>query len=811
MTKLTSPPRSGDVAERTRREVSRRRFLQGALMMGGAAAIDPVFLRRSAFAGPPLGVRDRIFVLIELSGGNDGLNTLIPASDSAYYARRGTALNAITSGPNGEIGIPAGLTLPVGEGFGLHPNLSYLKSRFDIGDVAIVRGVGHPSKDHSHFSCMARIMAGNNSETYTTGLFGRWLDGLGMDGFAGVNVGDTSVPLILQGTQADTTGLPSYGGLFGASTQQYETLAYDSLLNLGNDDVGKGVWSNEVADTFQAAVREARRINPIYSPNVSGNNYLARNLTFAARLVNLDIGARVITVSQGGFDTHSGQLDDHAALMKNLDDGIKALFQNTSPTFRSRLVVMTYSEFGRRVERSNSAGTDHGTSSVMFVVGDHVRGGFASDAPSLTALDSRGDMNVTTDVRSVFATVLDDWLDADHTQILGATYPKLSLFEANSGAGNPDPLLPNVAFQPLQPVRILDTRSGIGLGRIFLLGPGQTIDVPVAGQGNVPATGAGSASMNVTVTGCDAPSYLTIWATGDPRPNASNLNMTTGQTVPNLVVSKLGVGGKVSIFNAAGNTNVIVDVLGWFPVDNSYTSLVPARLLDTRVGVGAPLGKLGPKGIVSLTVRSRGGVPDRSDIDAVAMNVTVTEPDTQSYITVWPSGEGQPNASNLNMAPDQTVPNLVITKVGSDGKVNLFNANGSTHVIADVLGWFPTGSGFHSLVPSRILDTRVGNGAPTAKVGPSGLVELQVSGRGGVPANASSAVMNVTATEPDATSYITVWPAGQGRPDASSLNTVPGLTVPNLVIAKLGTGGKVDLFNAFGTVHLLADVVGWFD
>ncbi len=317
--------------------------------------------------------------------------------------------------------------------------------------------------------------------------------------------------------------------------------------------------------------------------------------------------------------------------------------------------------------------------------------------------------------------------------------------------------------------------------------------------------------MNVTVTGCDAPSYLTIWAAGDPRPNASNLNMTTGQTVPNLVVSKLGAGGKVSIFNAAGNTNVIVDIVGWFPVDNSYTSLVPARLLDTRVGVGAPLGKLGPKGIVSLTVRNRGGVPDRSDIDAVAMNVTVTEPDTQSYITVWPSGEGQPNASNLNMASNQTVPNLVITKVGSDGKVNLFNATGSTHVIADVLGWFPTGSGFHSLVPSRILDTRVGNGAPPAKVGPSGLVELQVSGRGGVPANASSAVMNVTATEPDATSYITVWPAGQGRPDASSLNTVPGLTVPNLVIAKLGTGGKVDLYNAFGTVHLLADVVGWFD
>ena len=241
---------------------------------------------------------------------------------------------------------------------------------------------------------------------------------------------------------------------------------------------------------------------------------------------------------------------------------------------------MTYSEFGRRVERSDSAGTDHGTSSVMFVVGDHVHGGFASDAPSLTALDSRGDLNLTTDVRSVFATVFDDWLDADHTALLGATYPKLNLFDENSGAGNAEPLVAAVAFQAMQPARILDTRTGIGLGRIFRLGAGQSIDVPVSGQGNVPLTGVGSVSMNVTVSDCDAPSYLTIWPTGDPRPNASNLNMVTGQTVPNLVVSKLGAGGKVSIFNAAGTTNVIVDVVGWFPVDNEFTSLVPARVRD---------------------------------------------------------------------------------------------------------------------------------------------------------------------------------------------------------------------------------------
>ena len=484
---------------------------------------------------------------------------------------------------------------------------------------------------------MARVMAGDNSTVFTTGLFGRWLDGLGMDGLAGVHIGDTNVPLLLTGSQAEVTGLPGWGGLFGAASQNYERLAFDQLVGLGNDSIGKGPWGDEIADAFQAAVSEARRLNPIYSPNVSGS-YLPKLLTYAGRLINLDVGARVITVRQGGYDTHSDQLGSHATLMRDLDTGIRSLFETIRPELRSRVVLMTFTEFGRRVERSDSAGTDHGTSSVMFVVGDRVRGGFASAAPSLSALDSRGDLAITTDVRSAFATVLDDWLDADHGEVLGATYPKLSLFDPNSGAGNNDPSVdhrrvPTAAARahPRLPHRP-------GLGQIFRIGAGQSVDLPIAGHGPVPASGAGAVTMNVTVTGCDAPSYLTIWPTGEGRPNASNLNFVNDQTVPNLVISKLGAGGKVSIFNAFGNTDVIIDLLGWFPIENSYAPLVPVRVLDTRVGVGAPAGKLGAGGIVPLTVRNRGGVPDRSDVDAVVLNVTVTDPDTQSYLTVWPAG-----------------------------------------------------------------------------------------------------------------------------------------------------------------------------
>jgi hypothetical protein len=179
-------------------------------------------------------------------------------------------------------------------------------------------------------------------------------------------------------------------------------------------------------------------------------------------------------------------------------------------------------------------------------------------------------------------------------------------------------------------------------------------------------------------------------------------------------------------------------------------------------------------------------------------------------VTVWPKGESLPDASNLNMQAGQTVPNLVVAKIGAGGQVSLRNAFGSTDLIADVLGWFPTGVGLQALTPVRILDTRSGNGAPPAPLGPQQVLELQVATRGGVPANASAVVMNVTATDANALGFITVWPAGVGRPEASNINTVPGRPSPNLVITRLGTNGKVDLYNSAGSVNLIADVMGYF-
>ena len=236
----------------------------------------------------------------------------------------------------------------------------------------------------------------------------------------------------------------------------------------------------------------------------------------------------------------------------------------------------------------------------------------------------------------------------------------------------------------------------------------------------------------------------------------------------------MGEGGKVSLYNYAGSAHVIVDVAGWYGAEGSrFTPVAPSRILDTRTGVGAPAATVGPASTISLQVTGRAGVP-AAGVSAVVLNVTVTQPTATSFLTAWPAGAARPLASNLNDVAGQTVPNLVIVKVGEGGQVNLYNHAGTAHLIADVAGWFGDGaeSTFTALAPARILDTRT-----ATKPGAASTLELQVTGRGGVPATGVSAVvLNVTVTEPTATSFLTAWPAGSARPLASNLNYVAGLT-----------------------------------
>ena len=260
-----------------------------------------------------------------------------------------------------------------------------------------------------------------------------------------------------------------------------------------------------------------------------------------------------------------------------------------------------------------------------------------------------------------------------------------------------------------------------------------------------------------------------------------------------------------------GSDQAVLTVFSLPPADR-FHPLAPDRILDTRIALGTPAAqKLGPDAALSLQVTGRGGVP-AAGVSAVVLNVTVTEPTADSFLTVWPAGAARPLASNLNFRPAQNVPNLVTVQVGAGGQVGIYNWVGATHVVADVSGWYGTGgAGYTSVTPARILDSRLGDGWPAVKLGPDASKSLQVTGRGGVPAaGVSAVVLNVTVTEPTADSFLTAWPTGQARPQASNLNFVPGLTVPNLVVVKVGAGGQVDLYNSAGATHVVADVAGWF-
>jgi hypothetical protein len=209
------------------------------------------------------------------------------------------------------------------------------------------------------------------------------------------------------------------------------------------------------------------------------------------------------------------------------------------------------------------------------------------------------------------------------------------------------------------------------------------------------------------------------------------------------------------------------------------------------------------------------GVPD-TGVTAVVLNVTAVLPTQPGFLAVWPSGETQPDVSNLNFVAGQVVPNLVTVKVGANGRVNILNSQGRTDVVADVVGYYtdtapPSGGRFTSLNPARLLDTREPTDPLFGAVAGGGSIDLAVTGVGGVPASGVSAVaLNVTVDQPTAPGYITVWPTGAQRPTASTHNFTPGLTVANLVLAKVGDGGKVSLFNSNGATHLVADVVGYF-
>ncbi len=382
-----------------------------------------------------------------------------------------------------------------------------------------------------------------------------------------------------------------------------------------------------------------------------------------------------------------------------------------------------------------------------------------------------------------------------------------------------DPVAPDAApsnagaFEPVAPVRLLDTRTGAGLNRTRPLAPMEEVTLSVAGLNGVPGN-ASAVILNVTVTDPQAPGWVAVYPATSARPTISNLNYVRGQTVPNLVVATLGTNGAIKVFShSGGTTHVIADLAGYYvggtpTATGTFKALTPSRILDTRSN-GGPVG---PNATRDLKVTG-GNVP--ADAQAVFVNITVTEPQTSGYVTAYPKGEERPNASNLNFVAGQTVPNLALVRVGHGGQVSLFNFGaGSSHIIVDIAGYVLGGSGpsewgaFVPLAaPVRLFDTRT---QPELRDGhaklPSGyeIVPTFDPEVGGI-------VANVTVTEPDSVGFVSVFPRSAEIPNASNLNFVAGQTVPNLVVSAVDSDGQVSFLNRSGSpIHLLADMSGFY-
>ncbi|MFC1417814.1 N-acetylmuramoyl-L-alanine amidase [Streptacidiphilus cavernicola] len=372
---------------------------------------------------------------------------------------------------------------------------------------------------------------------------------------------------------------------------------------------------------------------------------------------------------------------------------------------------------------------------------------------------------------------------------------------------------PTGTYVSAGPQRILDTRSGLGAPKA-VVGPGKHVTLKIAGANGLPASGVTSVVLNVTVTNPTATGYVSVYPDGQSLPTVSNLNFTAKETIPNLVTVPVGADGSVDLYNRAGTVNLLADLNGYYTNGGGGSKLVstsPARILDTRSGLGAPKAVVGPGKHVTLKIAGANGLP-ASGVTAVVLNVTVTNPTLASYVSVYPDGQSPPTVSNLNFTAKETIPNLVIVPVGSDGSVDLYNYRGNADLLADLNGYFTnTGSGsvFHTAGPVRVMDTRSGLGVRKGAVGAGATVTLPVGAANGVPLNATAVVLNVTATVPTSSGFVTVYPNGSSLPQVSNLNFSKGETIPNLVVVRV-VNGKVNFTNKAGSVQLIADLTGYY-
>ncbi|NNN22657.1 MAG: hypothetical protein HKL80_11730 [Acidimicrobiales bacterium] len=426
----------------------------------------------------------------------------------------------------------------------------------------------------------------------------------------------------------------------------------------------------------------------------------------------------------------------------------------------------------------------------------------------------------------------------------------------NTGTGSNFTYVAGQPYHPIAPARVCDTRvapstspnqCNLGGTMAGTLGPGVTMVVAIAGLNNIPSS-ASSAVVNITATDTTAASFLQVSPYGSPPVSTSSLNWLPGQTVANNVTVRLGTNGKLSIYNAFGSVDVVIDVEGYMGPNLTssnaglYFSVTPQRIVDTRPNSSF---ELSGNQLISMTPVSFGvtgqtpvvttdytsSVVPSQGVSAVVLNVTVTDTTSSGYLTLWPQGSTQPYTSDLNWVKGDTIANQVIVPVGANGEVSAIESGTSADLVVDVIGYYSDGTTitpgngglFVSANPTRISDTRsyVGNNYQNSRTPLTGSNQITVSLLGPSTSQNTSTqlpsansivayVLNVTATDTTTPGYLTVWSAGDSMPNTSNLNWVGGETLANGMYAEIGGPIKgVDIYSN-APVDVIVDSFGWY-
>ena len=471
--------------------LTRRAFLQRGATLVAAGMAVPSFIAETAriidgggqLASPAHAAGRKVLILVQFAGGNDGLNTVVPHADPAYYAARSS------------IAIQPSQVLHLNGSVGLHPSMTRLRSRYDRGQVAVVQGVSYPNPNRSHFRGTDIWESAVPDRLEPKGWVGRYLEACGCqrpDHLEAMTVGSSQsagsfwtemalVPAVASISNFRYTSVNA-GTSSGATAQrnhEIQTLR-NGLAQADGHPEGELLRQSILTALTDADVLQAAAQGQTTVGTYPSNNF-GQSLQLISKLVAADVGTSVFYLSLGSFDTHSNQLVQQGNLLSTFDQAVDAFMTDMEAKGRAQdVALMTFSEFGRRLAQNGSAGTDHGGAAPMFVIGGGVKGGLHGQYPSLTDLTS-GDLKMKVDFRSVYASVLQDWLSVAPEPILGGSFAPLDLF------GEPLVCAPRpkvqVLTQPTGDGRLLVTiTAGGGLIRELQFGGGTNTRVTVGSQ-----------------------------------------------------------------------------------------------------------------------------------------------------------------------------------------------------------------------------------------------------------------------------------------------------------------------------------------